>query len=106
MSAQTHLTQKGTAIVSILLKMKRASVITPMVFWASLRPWLVAMKAAETICSLVKARVSLLRLARAHRSMIKNMVRKPMPKPARGDRISGSRIFSAMEAPLSVLKPA
>ena len=32
-SAQTHLTQKGTAIVSILLKMKRASVITPMVFW-------------------------------------------------------------------------
>ena len=105
-SAQTHLTQKGTAIVSILLKMKRASVITPMVFWASLRPWLVAMKAAETICSLVKARVSLLRLARAHRSMIRNMVRKPMPKPARGDRISGSRIFSAMEAPLSVLKPA
>ena len=47
-AAQRHLTQRGTAIVSISLKMKRARVITPIVFWASFIPWLVAMNAAES----------------------------------------------------------
>ena len=42
------LDQRGTAIVSISLKMKRARVITPIVFWASFIPWLVAMNAAES----------------------------------------------------------
>ena len=46
--AQRHLTQRGTAIVSISLKMKRARVITPIVFCASFIPWLVAMNAAES----------------------------------------------------------
>ena len=55
-SAQTHLTQKGTAIVSILLKMKRASVITPMVFWASEVPWARARREEDPICPARKKR--------------------------------------------------
>lgn len=41
---------------------------------------------------LVKARVSLLRLARAHRSMIKHG-QEAHAETGEGDRISGSRIF-------------
>ena len=63
--AQASLTHRGTATSSISPKMNRARVMMPMVFWASLRPWLVAMKAADTSCILRKMRLTLLRMTRA-----------------------------------------
>ena len=56
-SAQETLTQPGTLRSGMWCPANRASVMIPIVFCASLVPWLVAMKAEETICSLRKARV-------------------------------------------------
>ena len=60
--AQLSLTQSGTcSVLSAKPKIIRARVMMPMVFCASLRPWLVAMKPADSSWSLRKARFTLLR---------------------------------------------
>jgi hypothetical protein len=49
--AQDSLTHRGTVISGISWKVNRARVMMPMVFWASFKPWLVAMNAEEAICN-------------------------------------------------------
>ena len=51
--AQRNLTIVGTSSVSMTPPDKRARVMIPMDFWASLEPWEKAMRAAETTCSLL-----------------------------------------------------
>ncbi len=61
--AQTTMTQKGISNTCVAPPASMVSANTPMNFCPSLRPWLKAMKAAETICSTSNWRLA--RLGRA-----------------------------------------
>ena len=49
--ADTTMTQNGTSIVVMTPALNSASVMMPIVFWASFEPWAKAMNAAEKTCS-------------------------------------------------------
>jgi hypothetical protein len=74
----------------------RARKITPIVFWASCRPWPSAIAAAETVCACRNPRLTLcgLRLRNAH--MIPSISANAARKPNSGEATIGITTLSRM----------
>src|SRR6266567_1636363 len=67
--------------------------MTPMVFWASLLPWLCAIQAALKICSLPKSEWMKCGVKRCSVTKSKNISNPPKMNPANGDVIMGTITF-------------
>ena len=104
--ADRRITQRGTSMVSKLeaLLTTSAKVIIPMVFCASLEPWLNAIAAAVRICSLLNIVVTIAGLAWRKTQYMASIMTKPKVNPSRGEKASPITIFS-MPEPTRTLGP-
>src|SRR3546814_11432562 len=70
--------------------------MTPIVFWASWRPWPSAIAAAETVCAKRKPRCALEGLARRKIHMIAIITAKPAAKANTGESTIGMTTLSTI----------
>src|SRR5687768_17470341 len=75
--------------------------MTPIVFWASWRPWPRAIAAAETVCATLKPRLALLGLALRKAHMMAIISAKPRLKATTGETNIGMTTFSSTSAQLA-----
>src|SRR3546814_13137799 len=85
--------------------------MTPIVFWASWRPWPSAIAAAETVCAKRKPRCALEGLARRKIHMIAIITAKPAAKANTGESTIGMTTLSTilsqwMVTPAAIADPA
>jgi len=98
-TAQSSLTHRGTPEPALIEPAETsASVMIPMVFWASLLPWLYAMSADETTSSLRKNLLACLGVQSAKSSKMIFMIKKPRQRPMSGEVKRGMTTFSRTPA--------
>ena len=104
--ADTMITQVGTTNSVMTPVENRASVMMPIVFWASLVPWANAMKAAEKTCSRRNRTAIGLRwdFRKIQKMAIINA--NAMAKPSRGDVNIGMRTLFTIPLTFRALVPA
>ena len=85
--------------------MTSARKMTPIVFWASCRPWPRASAAAETVCIIRNPRITLCGLRRRKIHMIDSITRNAAQKPNSGERTIGMRTFSTILAQSTAAPP-
>ena len=105
-AAAEKITQNGSGSPSATYPpASRARKITPIVFWASCRPWPRAMAAAETLCATLKPRWARVGLARRKVHMIATITRNPREKATSGESSIGMTTLPTT-TPQSALAPA
>ena len=98
--ADTTMTQTGTSTLGMTLAEKRARVMIPIVFCASLDPWANAMYAADRTCARRKPRVARRRSARRKIQYRAIMSANAAAKPMIGERDQGQEDLAADPADL------
>src|SRR4051794_6543846 len=84
----------------------RARKMTPIVFWASCRPWPNAIAAADTVWAILKPRLTRPGLRRRNTHMIVSINANAITKPTTGDTTIGTRTLSLMAAQSTKLPDA
>src|SRR5215213_9921320 len=84
----------------------KARKITPIVFWASCKPWPSAIAAAERVCAPRKPRLVRDGFRRRNPHMIASISRKAKPKPTSGDSTIGMTTLSRITDQCTTLPEA